>query len=367
MEEENSTALPENKIRLRTVIGAFFLWFILAVLVWVFLGPYMIQVVVRGLLSPQETMDFLEAAYKIRIANSLSTPLLVGTFLVGTILTYLISRSVQFSRILLALIAVAAVGLTVYTRWVVSVAEGLGGAIAAGLILLIAQTSWIIAAGAFPILVATLSKQSGNLLTSRKFWATGILMLIGILVAQYFIASPGIAESLRVEQSGEKEIQNFYNNPEFPIYEPSYLPLGVEGVLSEIAGRDAFGGLFYRREYHSDSSSRVYLIIEVTKLKDPKTDEVFFQENLEFREGFKQKAIELRESGIPRWENVFIAEVESMTIGQNPVLYYTESTGGTVLEVYRDGVQIRIDTAYGSALPKEELIKIAESLQRIDN
>jgi hypothetical protein len=201
-----------------------------------------------------------------------------------------------------------------------------------------------------------------NLLSDKKFWLTGILVLIGISIIWFLTMSPVIVRSIKEFSIAKSQIQKIYSDPTFPVYEPTYLPPSV-GKLENENVYDLGGYVLYSRVYRYGPTGHDSFVIEELKPKVPKSNEQYFQEDL--------NVLKVRQSLFA--DNEFYKyNPEVITINGNPALIYPEDILGDkvflALQLYVEGVRIRISVwAYGlesEPLSKEELIKIAESLKR---
>jgi hypothetical protein len=208
-------------------------------------------------------------------------------------------------------------------------------------------------------LLSNIWGRTENLLSDKKFWLTEILVLIGILIIWFLTASPLIAESVRNFSIAKSQIQKIYSDPTFPVYEPTYLPPSVGKLRFEQVFVSADSVKYIRSYYYRSTKFNVFTIVE-TKPKVPKSNEQYFQEDL--------NELKARQSLFA--DNEFYKyNTEAITINGNPALIYPEyileDKVFLALQLYVEGVRISISVGLGSEpLSKEELIKIAESLKR---
>jgi len=348
--------MNEKSLSPLAVIGRFFIFFLLSIILLSLLDTFFYSIdVVR--FTPREQVSF-DVSRSLRILQ-LFWIWLLGIFVVGSTIIYLVSRSVLLSKIFLRLISVVTIGFAILAYWVsIQPCGGFGCSIGIGLSLLFAEASWIIAGASVPILFLSVLRRTENLLSDKKFWLTGILVLMGISILWFLTTSHLRAESAKRVSTAKSQIQNIYSDPTFPVYEPTYFPPSVGTVGHEWTANRTDSLEYIRRYHYGPTKVNNFEILE-TKPKAPKPNEQYFQEDLN-----ELKAEQSRFAGYEFYKY----DLEVITINGNPALIYTEHSFNKVLpilQLYVEGVRIKISMNVASEqLSKEELIRIAESLQR---
>lgn len=233
-----------------------------------------------------------------------------------------------------------------------------------GLILLIAELVWIISAGAVPILSYSSFDKTGSIFKSKKFWLSGIIMVFSIFLLWFFAISPIRVELVEKAEVASNEIQQLYSDPSFPIFKPRYLPPRVVELSHEYVQNwgeyTPFPSTEYTRKYLYEFNSRKsnsFTIIQV-KPQTILTDGEYFQKDYD---SF------LESSYYPSG----YYQHEILTINGYPA-YYTEfaEEKGSEIFIFREGTKIVISLKTGGnirpLIPKEEMIKIAESLKKVN-
>jgi len=364
--------ISTNQIVIKFLL--FFLWSFLAIVILVLLEGYF-----GGLnqqrFTPREGFSF-DFSYPIEALKE-SGVWLVIILLVSSVVASLVSKSVLLSRSLLTLIALVAFGGSIANY--VSFQEDCEGLSCIGVVysIWLSEATLIVAAGSVPILLYSSLKQTRNIITSKTFWLSGLLVLFGVSGLWSLSTSRLRGQITERSEVSKQEVQEIYSDSGIPVYEPTYFPPNVgklgnewvqdyrsKGVFNTNPGRNwesNYGGaLEYKREYLYNDVLQ-FLITEY-KLEKEITDEQFYQNDLN---QLQQEIQESLNHPDPLFRKPNLENIESLKISNFPAIYYL-SYKSPVLNVYRDGIRITIHVlADAKQIPKEEFIKVAESLKKV--
>ncbi|MEK7617361.1 MAG: hypothetical protein AAB414_04875 [Patescibacteria group bacterium] len=340
------------------VISLFLTLFILAAILLSFLDSYF-QNIIQVRFTPREQVIF-DFSHLFRRLQPFWV-WLVGIFVIGSVVTYLISKSVLLSRIFVVLVSMTALGFAIFAYYVLSQPCEELGCIGSVFGLWLAEASWLIAGASIPILLSASLKDTSNLIKSKLLWMNTLITLICISLLWYITTSLLRAESTKTAATAQRQIQEIYSDQTFPVYEPSYLP-PVVGKIGQEWTADRGDSVDYVRWYHYGPTKVLSFEILETKPKTSKTNDEYLQEDLRELQAKQEKFKD---------DELYAYNLEVITIKQSPALVYTEHSLQRavvpVVQLYIEGVRIKISVNVGAEqLPKEELIKIAESLQRIN-
>ena len=338
----------------------FLIWFIASFLVLGLLDSYLVAVNELRF-TPRSGFSF-DFSYTLQTISGFWIWIL-GVFVVSYLVVHFASRVVLVSRILLVLLIVATIGVAFLANWVArQPCEGLG-CIGISISMLIAELVWIISASAVPLLVYSSFRETDTILKNKKFWLSGVVMLFSLSFLWFFATSPTKATLEEKGKVASEEIQQLYADSSFPIFEPGYLPervvrLGHEYVIEWGQGlAGAYKEYTRKYLYQYDTIQSTSFTITQEKPQNPISDDQYFQVVYD----------QYRKDTAHRPEDEF----QTLTINGYPAYYvqFGESLGGEVV-VFRDGVKIVISLKARENLkpviPKDEMIKIVESLERVN-
>ena len=356
--QEVAASQPTSKSKLDFLskIGFFIFWLVVAIVLIILLDSFS-----HGFdqlrFTPRKGFS-LDFSYQLEILRAFGV-WIIGIIVVGSLITYFVSKSVVISKIFLILVLILTVGFSALAYYVSrQPCEGLG-CIGIGFSLWFAEATWFIAAGSLPILYIS-SIKGTNLVKNKRFWLSGLVVLLGISILWFFTTSYLRAESSKKVSTAKSEVQQVYSDPNFPVFDPTYLPSAVGDVGHEwVADRE--NSTEYIRNYsysYGKTRALAFNLIE-TKPKVPKSDEAYFQEDLT-KLNEKQKKFTDSDS--------FAYNAEGLIVAGYPAIFYYQYGKYPSLYLYREGVRIEISVNPGSdqQLSKEELIRIAESLKKVN-
>jgi len=340
----------------------FLIWFIASFLLLRLLDSYL-AAINQLRFTPQSGFS-LDFAYALQTISGFWIWIL-GVFVVSYLVVHFVSRVVLASRILLVLLVIATIGVAFFANWVAKQpCEGLG-CIGISISIMIAELVWIISASAIPLLVYSSFHETGSRLKSKKFWLSGVIMLFVISSLWFFATAPTKAVLEEKGETASEEIQQLYSDPSFPIFSPTYLPKRVIGLRHEYViewGQGLVGEYTeYTRKYlyEFDSLKQNSFTITQEKPQATITDEEYFQVDYQ----------QYQENTAHRSDYQF----QPLTINGYPAYYvqFGESyVGGSEISLFRDGVKITISLKarenFKPVIPKDEMIKIAESLEKVN-
>ncbi|MDP2638410.1 MAG: hypothetical protein Q8P26_05100 [Candidatus Levybacteria bacterium] len=254
---------------------------------------------------------------------------------------------------------------------------GAGGGFACGVVwnmlLLIASAFWILAAGSISLFKFSSEKKSLSFFSKERlrfgFLSLLIIFVVGILSTSNLIRH-GYDNSNRKTQ----QLNQMYADKSFAIFKPTYLPpiidknsrdeSGVIGIGVNGTKEKAYFLTYYSSKSIVEYQGRKYKArLSITQGDFKGSDEERFQDDFTYQYDL---IIKYKDDNGPH--NYYKGDrIEKLTIKNYPAYYYFDNgiaKNGKLL-LYREGTQIRMDsTNYNFS--KEELIKIAESLERIN-
>lgn len=271
--------------------------------------------------------------------------------IIGFVLVFFAIRAKFFSVILLVILLFLSILAGILSFWAASQpCEGLG-CIGTSIMRLAADMIWIVTFATIPILLRKLVK------FDRKSYAFLLTAMILILLVGWVVSSIPVVNILAQQISSERErisqIDKFYSNPSFTIFQPAYLPPPIGSLREEILGDRVKTLEWY---YNTTlSSAREGFTITQSNIKDF---------TYVFTRSTKNMPIyqidELPEVIKKRYSDA--SQFELMNIKEGiPALYY-RTYFGELLIFDRGDTRIKI-SVFNRESFRDELIKIAESMQ----
>lgn len=353
-EEVNNQPVTKSKSDFLTKIAFFIFWSLLG-LVLITLLDGLLHSLDQIRFTPREQFSF-DFSHQLE-ALRLFGVWIIGVLAVGSLITYFVSKSARLSRVALILIATLTIGFSALAYFVsLQPCEGLG-CIGIGFSLWFAEAWLFIAAGSLPILYMSSSKEI-SLAKNKRFWLSGLVVLLGISILWFFTTSYIRGESAKKVSTAKSEIQQVYSDPNFPVFEPSYLPPSVGEVGHEwVADRQSsveyirwylYGGCtcfeISQEKSNVPQTPNDYLGKDISEIN--KTQEIYAD------------------------DDTFTSSYEMLTINEEKAFYYSEKSNfgrENTLYLYPEGVRIKLSVNISQAqLSKEQLIKIAESLKKVN-
>lgn len=362
----SSNASKQTKISFFLTLVIFLVWALLAIGLIVLLDSYL-SGIQQKTFSPRNPFQ-LDFSYSIETLKDLWI-ILVGILLFGSLINAIISQWKLPSKVLLGLIVLISITLSIFAL-IVSLQECEGlSCLGIGYAVWLAEGSLIMTAGTIPPLSASILNLANPFLR-KKFWLIGITTIIFTSVL-WFTATAGLrAEFSKRIDVKQTDLEKVFKDPTFPVYEPIYLPPQITKLVTEdvdeirapasMPGSPRYwevkwgGSVNYLRTYLNGQISDFKLT--QTKLYQPITIKEFLKNDLDALHKIQQE----KEDRQDPWN---YQNIEKLFIGDSPAIFVSYRNSPSIW-IYKDNMRIVIDGS--GKVPREELIKIAESLERMN-
>lgn len=291
---------------------------------------------------------FVESVFSILLYSLI--PIIIGFAVTIIACTRVkLAKVVIIANLLLLLLSVV---------MVISLSNGINGygIESAGFTIIGITAFWIAGVASLITLIATTASNSFPL----KF--IPVLAACAILMLSTSILLLSLPDSFKRSNEVKNKILELYADPEFPIYEPLYLPVGVGELKTESAYVNEDSSISYLRIYNYKFEIIGRFMIKQTKPKG----------HISAKDNLNSLINEIENVSPRRTINV---DYKVLTANNQPALIYTiQRRSGEIdrmLYIFYDDMWIEASVpnqigGISGDLSEEDLIKLAESFRRVD-